>query len=113
MLKLFSAVILPLAFLLMSCDTSPQDTPQANTQPTETAGTAESRVTLSDYEAIQNGMSLAEVENLLGAGRELSTVDIEGIETTRVVEWANPDGTNMNVTFQGDLVIGKAQFGLE
>jgi len=37
---------------------------------------------------------------------------LSGIEG-RIIEWANPDGTNMNVTVQGDLVIGKAQFGLE
>lgn len=74
-------------------------------------------MTLAIYNQIQNGMSYQEVVNLVGAqGTVLSDVDLGNSEyRTTMYSWEGQGtlGANASVTFQGDKVIGKAQFGLE
>jgi len=99
------AVLLPFSYGCDSPDTG------ALTEAIERA--AESGITLADYEAIENGMSLKEVEGMLGKGTELSEVTGDGLPTFRTMQWQNGDGSNITLSLEDDIVASKAQFGLE
>lgn len=112
-------LILPaLLLLLASCQAPPPaaTTPAASTSPApaEPASTA-STPTMAQYEQLTTGISLAEAEKIIGSkGEEVSRMDIEGVPTTIVVIWESPDKTaNLTLTFQGDELTSKAQFGLK
>ena len=80
---------------------------------TVTSAVAEPPITLAEFLRIRTGMSYGEVVDVLGEfGEELSRTDLPGIPTTIMYGWRNPDGSNMNATFQGGSLIQKAQFGL-
>lgn len=75
-------------------------------------------ITLEEYNSIQSGMSYLDVQGIIGSpGEKLSEVDLNiGSEYYTVMyQWEGEGvlGANANVTFQGDKVISKAQFGLE
>lgn len=72
------------------------------------------KVTTENYEKITNGMTLAEVENILGRG----TVETGGgasfgdfSMSGKVVRWGS-DEKHIQVTFVNDKVVAKAQQGL-
>jgi hypothetical protein len=72
------------------------------------------KVTLENYEKVTNGMTLAEVEDILGRG----TVEAGGGGTLgdlslsgKVVRWGS-DEKHIKVTFVNDKVVAKAQQGL-
>ena len=73
------------------------------------------RATMADYQRIRNGMSRAEVEDILGPGEEMSSnVVMAGTEyevQTVMCSWSG-FGWSVNVTLQNDKVMSKAQFGL-
>jgi hypothetical protein len=71
-------------------------------------------VTLREFDQIENGMSLRQVEGIFGGeGALLSTAGTGEFETA-IYSWdgSGSFGANVNVTFQNDAVMGKAQFGL-
>jgi hypothetical protein len=69
-------------------------------------------LSLYDYEHLHDGMSYPAVcFALLHYGKEASRVSLGGT-TTVMYQWINPDGSNMNATFQDDRLVAKAQFGL-
>jgi hypothetical protein len=69
-------------------------------------------VTKAMYEAIQTGMTYAEVVRIIGrSGEEMSRVELGG-HVTVMYMWQNGDGGNMNVMIQNGQVVSKAQFGL-
>ena len=69
-------------------------------------------VTKAAYDRIETGMSYREVVALIGwEGEELSRSELAGYITV-MYAWKNPTGSNMNVMFQNDKVVSKAQFGL-
>jgi hypothetical protein len=71
-------------------------------------------VTLAGYNAITEGMSGAEVWEILGPpSEELSSTTIGGV-TTKMFMWkADKWGGNMNAMFQNGRLVSKAQFGLK
>lgn len=76
------------------------------------------KLTAAEFKKIKNGMTLAEVEKIIGGEGELqSEVGAEGDSTYTVMyTWKGTGfGSNANVTFQGNpaVVQMKAQFGLE
>lgn len=75
----------------------------------------ETGVTLKNFEKIENGMSYDEVVKILGKEGELQSQAGEGQLKTEMYKWDGESGlgANMNVTFQGDKVQSKAQFGLQ
>ena len=85
--------------------------------PTPTPAKAITRstgISMTSYQRISSGMSYEEVRGIIGeSGEELSRVDIEGAPLTIMYMWASADGSNMNVMFQGNKVVQKAQFGLK
>lgn len=73
------------------------------------------KMTLEEYNKIQNGMSYDEVVSIVGSpGTDTATSGAGGF-TIRMVSWEGNGmlGSNANVTFTNGTVSGKAQFGLE
>lgn len=67
---------------------------------------------LAKYSALQTGMSIAKVEEVLGCkGEEMSRSEMGGY-TTIMLMWQGGLMQNMNAMFQNDELITKAQFGL-
>lgn len=78
------------------------------------AGQEGEKVTLAQYEQVAQGMTLEEVEAVLGKGEESSRVALEGIgETVNYTWYGEPFGSNMVLTFQDGKLTSKVQFGLE
>ncbi|APC83859.1 hypothetical protein NPD12_2418 [Clostridium botulinum] len=57
------------------------------------------------------GSTYEEVKNMLGEGKESTSSEMGGIKTV-IYTWDNGDGSNMNVTFQNNKALAKAQAGL-
>ena len=72
------------------------------------------KITLEQYDSIENGMSYEDVVSLIGGeGSLLSDSEIAG-STSQIYMWEGSSlGSNANVTFSDGKVISKAQFGLE
>ena len=107
-----------IAFLmLLGVASLPDENFLPQQSPTTTTPTPEpksSGLTLAAYEKITAGMTYAEVVAIAGfEGTSMSVVEIAGVAKTEVFMWQNKNGSNMNVTFQGDAMISKAQFGLK
>lgn len=76
--------------------------------------TAPASITLDKYEQIQTGMTLEEVQALMGEpGEETSRMEIEGAPPTFSHMWKNANGSNVGITFQDNKVVSKVQFGLK
>ena len=78
------------------------------------------QVTKANYDAINEGMSYAEVVRIIGSdGEEMASSKVEGVPgvipsiSTKMYSWQNSGGSNMNAMFQNDKLITKAQFGLK
>lgn len=72
-------------------------------------------VTMELYQKIKNGMTYNEVVNLIGAdGKPVVSVG-DGEYKTECYEWSGDSGdySSVDVTFQGGVVAGKLQIGLE
>jgi hypothetical protein len=69
-----------------------------------------SKVTKANYDKIENGMSRADVEKILGKGEASGggVGDISGA----IVKWAKNDDVWITITFANDKVVTKAQNGL-
>ena len=72
------------------------------------------RVSRENYEKIETGMTLSQVESILGRGTEQSGVggaigDVGG--SAKVVRWGD-ENRSITVTFVNDQVVAKAQQGL-
>ncbi|GAA0124799.1 DUF3862 domain-containing protein [Clostridium sp. CTA-19] len=72
----------------------------------------DANITLEKYNEINEGMSLEEVNSILGEGELTSQSKVMDIDSC-IYSWINKDGTNCNVTFQSNVVTMKAQFNLK
>lgn len=73
------------------------------------------KISKSEFEALQTGMTYSEAVALIGGEGELSSqVDVAGYDT-KLYTWQGEGsiGANANVTFQNDSLTSKAQFGLK
>lgn len=77
------------------------------------------KVTMEKFNKIQTGMSYNEVKAVMGDAGELgaettmpAVPGVMGALNNKIYMWKNSDGSNMNVQFQNDKVMGKAQAGL-
>jgi hypothetical protein len=72
-----------------------------------------SKVSKSNYDKIETGMTMEEVEGILGSGEKASAgVSVGGLEVTGAVyEWTDGDKT-ITVVFKDDKVVSKTQTGL-
>lgn len=74
---------------------------------------APDQITMAKYLQLKNGMTIEQVESIVGRpGEELSSNEIGGIKTIMFM-WQNPGGANMNAMFQDGRMIQKSQFGLK
>ena len=75
---------------------------------------ATSDLNLIKYNNLRSGMTYSEAVITLGkSGTETSRVEIPNTPLTILYIWQNPDGSNLNATFQDDKLVTKAQFGLK
>ncbi len=71
------------------------------------------RITKAKFLELETGMSYAQAVLVIGKeGELLSENNIAGFHTA-MHSWANWDGSNMNIMFQNNRLIQKAQFGLK
>jgi hypothetical protein len=77
-------------------------------------GAAAGDVTKAEYDRVKMGMSYVEVVDILGPpDEELSQSEIAGYVTVMYMwEGSGGLGANLNIMFQNDRVVNKAQFGL-
>lgn len=81
---------------------------------TSSAQNSSCDATLSAFNALREGMSIRQVESIIGcSGELLSQSDMAGYQTV-MLAWSGKGsmGANMNVMFQNNAMIMKAQFGL-
>jgi hypothetical protein len=72
------------------------------------------RVTKANYDQVQTGMSLSQVQDIIGKPGELTTeisVPIGGQQA--FYHWKNPDGSSMTAVFIGDKLVLKNQVNLK
>ncbi|NFV13050.1 DUF3862 domain-containing protein [Clostridium sporogenes] len=69
------------------------------------------KITYEKFSKVSMGSTYEEVKSILGKGKESTSSEVGGIKTV-IYTWNNGDGSNMNVTFQNDKSLGKAQAGL-
>lgn len=111
---LVSILILGLCFFsLAACGSNGSNSSVQSSQSTEHKSDA-GYATMEKFNQIQNGMTYAQVQQIMGsAGEVMSDSEIAGYKTTIYV-WKAKDGiSNMNVTIQNDAVQSKAQVGLK
>ena len=72
-------------------------------------------MTLEEFDQIQNGMTLEQVQVIVGGPGALTSSGGDGEFKTELFSWDGTDnfGANANVSFQNGVVIGKAQVGLQ
>ncbi|EPY2273951.1 DUF3862 domain-containing protein [Clostridium sporogenes] len=68
-------------------------------------------VNLIKYTKIRTEMDYSKVKEILGDGELMSISEING-STKSIYLWANPNGSNMNITFQNGKVTAKNRLGL-
>jgi hypothetical protein len=69
-------------------------------------------VTLEKFNLIQKGMSIQQVEKILGISGKI-IAETNNLDTVgQVYSWKNPDGSNAIVEFKDGQVVAKAQAGL-
>jgi len=113
LLGCLGAVILGVVMLVALCDT-PVPTSVSSVPAPGFVATTPSGPSLADFQAIEAGMTRAQVESILGPGELLSQVSLPGVGTSEMYQWTGRGdlGANMNVSFQDGCVVSKAQFGL-
>ncbi|MBP0021954.1 MAG: hypothetical protein J7647_30905 [Cyanobacteria bacterium SBLK] len=109
-LFLMSAALLTTA---IACNPAPPETTTAPA-PTTAEEKPAKQLTLADYEAIANGITLEEARKALESdGKQMSSSEVAGIKT-EIYIWENtPPTSNITLTFQDGKMVSKAQFGLE
>ncbi|MGO5075013.1 DUF3862 domain-containing protein [Clostridium sporogenes] len=68
-------------------------------------------VNLIKYTKIKKEMDYSKVKEILGDGKLMSISEING-STKSIYLWANPSGSNMNITFENGKVTSKNRLGL-
>lgn len=69
-------------------------------------------VTLDKYNSVKEGMSLEEVNKILGEGELITENKIMDMGSS-MYAWINKDASNCNITFQDGVVTMKAQLNLK
>ncbi|ADL52456.1 BLIP family protein [Clostridium cellulovorans] len=69
-------------------------------------------ITLDKYNQVTEGMTYAQVSAILGEGELTSQMKIMDIENL-TYNWSNKGGTNATLSFTGDKLTAKSQFGLK
>lgn len=70
-------------------------------------------VTKDKFDQVQTGMSLDQVNQIMGESGALTSESSAGNVDTTIYMWDGAPGTNCTVSFQNGSVVLKTQFGLE
>jgi len=70
-------------------------------------------ITLAKFNQIQNGMTIEQIQKLIGSEGKLLASTNAGSSSGKVYWWQNQQGSNAIVEFKNDLVISKSQAGLK
>lgn len=83
----------------------------------------EAKVTTENYDKVTLGMSLSQVQNILGRGKEDSShagtsISSPGIaqtsrSTDRIFVWEDDFGGKVILTFQDDKLVQKSKLGMD
>ena len=87
------------------------------------AGACEEKITVENYDQITNGMTIAQVERLLGTGKDDTShqgtsIGASGIQSAsrsndKVYVWEDKSGAKITVVFQDGKVVQKSTQNLE
>jgi hypothetical protein len=69
-------------------------------------------VTLEKFNQIQQGMTVGQVEKILGESGKIIAKNISSNGVGEVYSWKNPQGSNAIIEFRDGKVVAKAQAGL-
>jgi hypothetical protein len=75
-------------------------------------GTAPEKIDRDRFNQIKNGMTLKQVEEIIGTPGKLIADSSTPDETGQVYSWKNPQGSNAIIEFKNGKVAAKAQAGL-
>lgn len=89
--------------------TSPTSSTNSNKS---TSTTTDTKITYENFLKIQMGQKYSDVVALIGEGKEQTSSEVSGIKTV-IYTWNGTGISNMNVTIQNDIIMGKAQLGLK
>lgn len=98
------ALVVAVAFVFGACGAEPAEPVFSQENSSEKNISA---VTLENYEKIEDGMTLSQVEDILGKG-DLSA----NIGETSIFSWPGGGFSSISVTFTDDKVSSKLQIGL-
>lgn len=91
---------------------SPERSSTDVSQPNSNLGSAPEKITRDRFNQIQNGMTLKQVEQIVGSPGKLIADSSTADETGQVYSWKNPQGSNAIIEFKNGKVVAKAQAGL-
>jgi hypothetical protein len=111
--KLTAALLLLVPLAACQPPESPTTTNDATALPEAVSAPEQTIYTLAQFEALEDDATLADVEAELGEGELVSSMAIDGLPEQTVYQWLNPDGSNITLNFEDDVLAGKTQFGLE
>jgi hypothetical protein len=93
--------------------TSNPERPSDNSPTTsQNLGTAPEKINRDRFNKIQKGMTLKQVEEIIGTPGKLIADSSTADETGQVYSWKNPQGSNAIIEFKNGKVVAKAQAGL-
>jgi hypothetical protein len=69
--------------------------------------------TMAKYEAVKDGMTVAEVNAVMGFDGKESSRSGSGENEYITISWANPSGSSMIATFKGGKLVSRLQVGLK
>lgn len=68
--------------------------------------------TLAKYERLVKGMTIAQVETILGKADETRKIQITGEPEIHFYTWHSSNGSTINLQFRNNSLISKSQLGL-
>ncbi len=87
--------------------------PSGNSQTTSSnLSAAPEKINRDRFNQIQKGMTLKQVEEIIGSPGKLIADSSTSEETGQVYSWKNPQGSNAIIEFKNGKVVAKAQAGL-
>jgi hypothetical protein len=92
---------------------APTSNPETSPNKPNDDPSSEDNISLAEFQQIQKGMTLAQVQKIIGAPGKLIADSKVGSVTGRVYSWKNSMGSNAIVEFKNDVVVAKAQAGLQ
>lgn len=88
------------------------NTKAVTTAQTSPESTEANVITLEKFNRVEKGMTLAQVEKILGTSGSVIAENVSNNSIGKVYSWKNPQGSNAIIEFKDGQVVAKAQAGL-